>query len=205
MSLRRPFGCALVFPLSMGLAASAAAQQQPADKQPVALVLKGGMSTDDIQAATESGATSEVGKGFVGGISFTGPTTTRLGFQAEFLINEQRRPALAPAFPSQKVAVLMVPLFLRATLSDTGRTKAHLLVGPEFAVRLARGEDTADERIVQERDDYAVAIGLDLEIGPQVLIDLRYSRGLVAFEPGVTAGQFNKRRGIAVMFGWRLY
>ena len=187
------FGCAVVALLVTPMPALA--------QQPVAVVLKGGVAIDTLNVASLGAAQrTDTKTGFVGGLALTMPTTHPFAFQVEFLINERTAASTVVGDPSKNVALFVVPLLLRLRLADSGRTRIGLLVGPEIATNFIRGQG-----MIQENDDYSIAVGVDIESRRRLVIDLRYTRGLVSLAPKAGVTESVKNRGLAAMFGWRFY
>jgi len=204
MSRHSFFGGAVAAVIATCLAAPLPAVAQPTTPivQPVAVVLKGGIAIDGSHMSSPGvpGTLSATGTGFVGGLAFTMPANRRLAFQLEFLVNERTAVSIPANTPPGNVPLIVVPFFLRTRLSETNRTRIGLLVGVESAVQLTRSAngDRQDE-------DYGAILGVDVDLRPRLVLDLRYTRGLVSLEPRAEARESVKNRGFTAMLGWRIY
>ena len=174
---------------------------QTTGRPKIGLFVKGGVDIEHLDISTNGIRSAGSSSGFIGGVTLMVPDNRKLAFQVELLLNDGR-PISAPATdPDRTVALIAVPMLLRANIANTGSTRVGVLGGAMPLTQFQRVSALTNHAY----EDTVLTIGADVEKKSGLLVDLRYNRGVVAVgsEPGVK--ERSRSRGFVAMVGWRLY
>jgi len=149
--------------------------------------IKAGVNFAKVSASDETPG-SRIGA--IAGVFLTIGVGSALAIQPEVLVSMQGSKF---TFGTAKVDYVQVPVLLRIGSSSKSSVSVYGLVGPSFGV-LVQDEGLTDDL---ERIDVGVTVGAGVTVS-RLLVEARYTAGLVDFSKGATA---YKNRVFSLMAG----
>jgi hypothetical protein len=187
-------------PLSVAAQSETLPSAQTRERVRAGLYLKGGVNLESLDVSVNGSFANGTSQGFIGGVAFAIPANRKVAFQMELLLNDGRPISAVPTDADRAVALIAIPVLLRVNVSNTATTRVGILGGVTDILQVQRKSSLETEAF----EDTVFTVGMDIENRSGLLLDLRYSRGVLnpGSEPGVRLA--SRSRGFAAMVGWRL-